>query len=142
MRVESHSERPDQVESALPEISRMHARQMKARQCVKIKEIGEKLRAAGYLTLRDQAQILGLSRSTTWAVLRANHKASGLSAALINRMLRAPRLPPAVGEVILEYVKEKAAGQYGHSEAVRHKFAKNLFGPNLRTKKQNLWSSR
>jgi hypothetical protein len=49
----------------------------KARQATRIKELGAALAAAGLATLDDQARALGLSRSTTWAVLKGNHKASG-----------------------------------------------------------------
>ena len=67
--------------------------------------------------LDDQANALGLSRSTTWTILKGRHKASGLSADIINRMLAAPRLPPLVRAKVLEYVEEKTAGRYGHSHA-------------------------
>jgi hypothetical protein len=88
---------------------------MKQKQSAKIKEIKDVLIAEGLVTLTSQADALGLSRSTTWAVLKANHKASGLSGAVIKRMLLAPRLPAAVRAKILEYVREKSAGMYGHS---------------------------
>ncbi len=57
-----------------------------------------------------KTKALGLCRSTTWTILKANHKSSGLSEALINRILRAPQLPPLVRSALLEYVDEKAAG--------------------------------
>jgi hypothetical protein len=53
----------------------------------KIKELEAALTASGVVTLDEQAKALGLSRSTAWAVLKANHKASGLAASTINRML-------------------------------------------------------
>ena len=43
--------------------------------------------AEGLVTLSSQSSALGLSRSTTWAILQANHKGSGLSGAIIKRML-------------------------------------------------------
>ena len=88
---------------------------MKARQSVKIKEIRDALIAEGLLTLASQAKALDLSRSTTWAVLQAAHKSSGLSGAIIKRMLASPHLPSAVKDKILQYVHEKSAGLYGHS---------------------------
>ena len=97
-------------------------REMKARQCAKIREIGEALCAAGFVTLDKQADALGLCRSTAWTVLRADHKASGLSAAVIERMLAAPKLPEAVREKLQEYVAEKSAGLYGHCANRRRKF--------------------
>jgi hypothetical protein len=62
---------------------------MKARQCAKISELRQRLVQAGYDSLGTQAVALGLSRSTTWALLQANHKSSGLSGAVIKRMSRA-----------------------------------------------------
>jgi hypothetical protein len=57
---------------------------------------------------------LGLSRSTTWTITSGKHKTSGLSAAIISRMLASPRLPPTARAIVLEYVEEKLAGCYGH----------------------------
>jgi hypothetical protein len=92
----------------------------------KIKEIGDVLRLAGYVSLDEQAAVLGLPRSTVWTVLRSAHKGPGLTAAVINRMLAAPRLPPAVRATILEYVQEKITGSYGHCAATRRKFMAKL----------------
>jgi hypothetical protein len=89
----------------------------KLRQAAKIRKLEEALVAAGFRSLDDQAKALGLSRSTTWTIRKATHKASGLSAATINRMLAQPRLPPLVREKILEYLEEKNAGLYGGSSA-------------------------
>jgi hypothetical protein len=99
---------------------------MKARQSSKIKELAKAVESAGFLTLDEQAKALGLSRSTTWTIRKASHKASGLSASIINRMLAAPELPPLARTKILEYVEEKAAGLYGGSRGQRHKFAARL----------------
>jgi hypothetical protein len=43
-------------------------------QSAKIKEVGEALVATGHVSLDEQATVLGLSRSTTWTILQANHK--------------------------------------------------------------------
>ena len=102
------------------------ASDMKARQSTKIQEIGEALALGGLFSLDDQAEALGLTRSTTWTILKGNHKSNGLSAAIINRILAAPRLPPLVRAKTLEYVEEKAAGLYGHSRAQRRKFVSQL----------------
>jgi hypothetical protein len=99
---------------------------MKARQRSKIKEIGDALVTAGLLTLDAQANMLGLCRSTTWSVLQANYKTSGLSATIINRMLAAPRLDPIVRAKILEYVEEKTAGLYGDSKTRLRRFTASL----------------
>ena len=96
--------------------------EMKAKQSAKIRELQDALVTAGYLSLDEQARALGLSRSTTWTILKGSHKASGLSAATINRMLVEPRLPPPVRTKILEYVREKNAGFYGDSHVRLRKF--------------------
>ena len=59
---------------------------MKGRQTLKIRELGDALISEGFVTLDEQALALGLCRSTTWTILKANHKSSGLSATVINRM--------------------------------------------------------
>ena len=94
---------------------------VKARQASKIREIGDALIALGYLALDEQAKALGLARSTAWTILQANHKSSGLSATVINRMLAAPQLPTLV-RAILEYIDEKVAGLYGHSKLQLRRF--------------------
>ena len=99
---------------------------MKARQFSKIRELVEAVKSAGFLTLNEQAKALGLSRSTAWTIRKASHKASGLSASIINRMLAAPELPALARTKILEYVEEKAAGLYGGSQRQRRKFAVRL----------------
>jgi hypothetical protein len=99
---------------------------MKIRQSCKIKELGDALVSEGFLTLDQQADALGLGRSTEWTILRANHKSSGLSAAIINRMLAAPRLPPLVRATILQYVEEKLAGSYGHGKEPLRRFTAGL----------------
>jgi hypothetical protein len=108
--------RPPPPPSAARSVARSDAVQMKARQAAKIRELKDALIAQGLVTLSSQSDALGLSRSTTWAILQANHKGSGLSGAIIKRMLLEPRLPAAARVKILEYVQEKAAGHYGHSK--------------------------
>src|SRR6266480_2635847 len=98
----------------------------KALQSSKIREVAEAVKSAGFLTLDEQAKALGLSRSTAWTIRKASHKASGLSASIINRMLAAPELPPLARTKILEYVEEKAAGLYGGSRSQCRKFAARL----------------
>jgi hypothetical protein len=98
----------------------------KARQSSKIREFGHALVVAGFLTLDEQAKALGLSRSTTWTILRANHKASGLSASIINRMLVSPQLPSLVRTKVLEYIAERAAGLYGHNKMQLRRYTARL----------------
>jgi hypothetical protein len=88
----------------------------KARQSRKIRELRTALRGAGLIRLDDQARALGLPRSTTWKILKGDNNASGLSAMVVSRMLSEPRLPPAVRTKILEYVREKTDGLYGHGK--------------------------
>jgi hypothetical protein len=99
---------------------------MKRRQSAKIREIRTALVASGVVGLDNQARALGTSRSTAWTILKGNHKASGLSAALVNRILGAPQLPALVRAKLLEYAADKAAGRYGHSVVVRSKFVRSL----------------
>jgi hypothetical protein len=49
-------------------------------------------------------------------MLRGNHKASGLSADTIKRILASPDLPPAARQIVEEYIQEKLLGAYGHSQ--------------------------
>jgi hypothetical protein len=100
--------------------------EMKARQVAKITELGRALIDAGFLTLDEQSKALGLARSTTWTILRASHKASGLSAAIIKRMLLSPQLPPLARRRILEYTTAKVAGLYGGSRTQRRKFLERV----------------
>ena len=100
--------------------------EMKIRQSAKIRELADAVQAAGFRTLDQQAQALGLPRSTAWTIRKANHKASGLSASIINRMLASPQLPPLARSKIMEYVEEKAAGLYGGPAAGRRRFAARL----------------
>jgi predicted DNA-binding transcriptional regulator AlpA len=96
--------------------------ELKARQAAKIRELWETVRTAGFLTVDEQAKALGLSRSTAWTLRKANHKASGLSASIINQMLSSPHLPQLARAKILEYVQEKADGLYGGTESQRQRF--------------------
>jgi predicted DNA-binding transcriptional regulator AlpA len=106
--------------------SAARARTQRARKFSKIRELAEAVKFAGFLTLDEQAKALGLSRSTAWTIRKASHKASGLSASIINRMLAAPELPALARTKILEYVEEKAAGLYGDSRSRLRKFAARL----------------
>ena len=99
---------------------------MKAKQSVKIGELRQALRDEGFHPLDQQAAVLGLSRSTAWTVLNGNHKASGLSAAVIKRMLASPQLPPKARQVLMEYIEQKTAGSYGHSKHQVQRFRARL----------------
>lgn len=100
----SAAQRQDRLSlgKAVPDISGM-----KDRQRSKIEQLRRALAADGILTLDVQAKVLTLSRSTTWSILRATYKTSGLSAGVIARMLGSPLLPAVARRIILEYVQEK-----------------------------------
>jgi hypothetical protein len=98
----------------------------KSKQSAKIRELRWALVAAGFLTLDAQARALGLCRSTTWSVLKGDHKASGLSAEIVNRMLKAPHLPADAREQIYEYAAAKSVGRYGHGRKQRERFISRL----------------
>jgi hypothetical protein len=101
---------------------RITVTQMRERQSAKIWELKVALMAAGVFSLDEQAEVLGLSRSTAWSVLNGHNKTGGLSALTINRILASSRLPALVRAKILEFVEEKAAGLYGHSKSIQRKF--------------------
>ena len=86
----------------------------KAKQASKLAELREALVSAGCDTVAKQAAVLGLRRSTTWALL--NHdKRAGPSATIIKRILSSPKLPSRARLKIEEYVEDKICGRYGHS---------------------------
>jgi hypothetical protein len=100
--------------------------EMKAQQAAKIRELGYALVDSGFMTLDEQSKALGLARSTTWTILRASHKGSGLSAAIIKRMLLSPQLPPLARLKILEYATDKLGGVYGGSKPQLLKFFERM----------------
>jgi hypothetical protein len=99
---------------------------MKAMQCSQIRELRKALVRAGHLTLDQQTESLGLGRSTAWMILQGNHKHSGLSAAIIKRMLASQQLPPHARKILLEYVEDKLAGAYGHNQTQLRRFRERL----------------
>ena len=99
---------------------------MQAKHLCMIRSICDALVAAGFDTLDKQADVLSLPRSTTWSVLHGNHKKSGLSAGLLGRMLKSPRLPPSVRAKIIEYIETKVAAGLGHNESQQRRFRARL----------------
>ena len=87
----------------------------KARQAAKIEEVRRALTAAGHRTAAEQANVLGVSRSTAWALLNRDKKA-GPSAIVLKRILSSPNLPQEVRRKVEEYIKEKSVGRYAHHE--------------------------
>ena len=99
---------------------------LRARQTQRIRDIRATLIGRGFVSLDEQAAALGLSRSTTWAVLQGNHKCTGLRAALVARMLASPKLPLATRATLLNYIHEKSQGAYGHNYLQRQRFIAQL----------------
>jgi hypothetical protein len=97
----------------------------KARQAGKLTEIRESLIAVGYDTTAKQAAALGVPRPTAWVVLNRDKRA-GPSSVIINRILSSPNIPPATRRRVEEYVEEKIAGLYGHTEPRRRWFHDQL----------------
>jgi hypothetical protein len=62
--------------------------EMRRRQKAKIEEIRNVLATSGLVTLDQQAKALTLPRSTTWNLLKGNHKGSGLSASVVSENWR------------------------------------------------------
>ena len=91
----------------------------------RIRSIRDALVAAGFETLDKQADVLCLPRSTTWNIVRGNHKKSRLSANLLGRMLKSHRLPASVRSEIIEYIEAKVGGGFG----VTTKFSSVDFAP-------------
>ena len=87
---------------------------------------------AGYDSLDSQAAALGLSRSTTWTIIKAAHKSSGLSAKTLKRVLSAPGLHPLVRRKVLEYIEEKNDGRYGSTGNCLRRFNQRLGAASLR----------
>ena len=93
----------------------------KEKQALKLAEIREALVTAGYNTTAKQAAVLGLGRSTTWALLNRDKRA-GPSAKVIKRVLLSSQVPKKVRRKIEQYVEEKVRGLYGHCESARRSF--------------------
>ena len=101
-------------------------RDVKVQQCAKIGELRQALVDAGFHSLDSQAIALGLARSTTWVILKARHKSSGLTGSVIRQILRSPELPATAERVIQQYVAQKMAGAYGHDRKQIQKFRARL----------------
>lgn len=104
-------------------------KEAKAKQASKIAGLRDILMDHGCDTLQKQAKVLGISRSTTWYLLGSNYKGSGLSAAVIKRMLASPKLPEGARALIQEYIAEKLLGAYGHERTQLRLFRKQLGYP-------------
>jgi hypothetical protein len=88
----------------------------KLRQNVRIYDLGAALVESGFITLNEQSTALGLPGSTTWTIVSGNRKASGLSAAIIIRLLSAPHLPALVRIKLLTHVDESSPASMAITE--------------------------
>ena len=126
MPVDQLTDQPTKMKAGKASMWLADSHDVKDRQSSKIKEVSDALVAAGFCSLDDQADQLGLSRSTTWTILKAKHKNYGLSGALVNRILQRPGLNRRVRAKIIEYIQEKAAGCYGHNQTQLRRFNHHL----------------
>ena len=94
---------------------------MQPEHLAKIRSICDALVAAGFDTLDEQADVLSLPRSTTWSVLRGNHKKSGLSARTDGGSRGDFSIPK-----IIEYIEAKVAGELGHNKIQQRRFRARL----------------
>lgn len=117
--------RPESDDGLRPPLVKTGA-QMKAQQCQKLGELKTVLLDCGFTTLAQQAAALGLCRSSAWKLLKSDHKHSGLSAALVKRMLASRDLPHEARMIIDAYVQEKLRGAYGHGAAALKRFRLKL----------------
>jgi len=108
------------------EISPASAEGMRLRQNAKIEELRRVLLEQGLDTVAKQAVALGLSRSSAWALLQAQHKCRGLTPNVVRRIISTPQLPPKARMVIESYVREKLLGDYGHGRNSIRKFQASL----------------
>jgi hypothetical protein len=100
---------------------RENHRRPKARLASKLAEIRKALVSAGCDTAAKQAAVLGVSRSTAWALLNLDKRA-GPTAIVIKRILSSSNLPLQVRRKVEEYVDDKVACLYGHSEQSKRAF--------------------
>src|SRR6185503_19858814 len=70
--------------------------------------ISEALIASGYTSLDEQAEALGLHRSTTWTLVKKKHKLGRLSAKTIVRILTNPQTPASVRTAVHQYAAQRS----------------------------------
>jgi hypothetical protein len=96
--------------------------QGKLRQAAKIRELEKVLLTLGYKSAGQRAAVLGLKRSTVWAIFNAEHTRGGLSSNIVKQMLAAKAAPKELKRVVAEYVGEKLSGAYGHNRSALKRF--------------------
>jgi predicted DNA-binding transcriptional regulator AlpA len=106
-------------------------REHKAYQRTKIEQIRQALNEDGISSLDQQTVALGLPRSTTWTIVAATHKSTGLSSKTIRRMLASQHLPPKVRAVLVEYVEQKIDGRFGYDKRAAKRFVARIDQMNI-----------
>jgi hypothetical protein len=81
-----------------------------ARQAAKIKELGKVLLALGYKTWSQKAAVLGLNRSTVWAMFKSDHTHGGLSSDTVKQLLAAKGAPKEGSETRNSAIREREIG--------------------------------
>ena len=102
--------------------ARARCEQGKLRQAAKIRELENVLLTLGYKSAGQRAALLGLKRSTVWAIFNAEHTRGGLSSNTVKQLLAANGAPKELRRVIEEYVRAKLAGAYGHNHSALKRF--------------------
>ena len=117
-----------QLAQAAPALSRAkheaasRRQQGQLRQAAKIKELEKVLLTLGYKSAGRRAAVLGLKRSTVWAIFHAQHTRGGLSSGTVKKLLAAKAAPKELKQVVAEYVREKLSGAYGHNHSALKRF--------------------
>ena len=65
----------------------------KLRQAAKIRELEKVLLTLGYKSAGQRAAVLGLKRSTVWAIFHAEHTRGGLSSNTVKQLLAVKAAP-------------------------------------------------
>jgi len=102
--------------------TRARRQEGKLRQAAKIRELETLLLTLGYKSAGQQATVLGLKRSTVWAIFNAEHTRGGLSSKTVKQLLTAKAAPKELRQVVAEYVREKLSGAYGHDHLALKRF--------------------
>jgi hypothetical protein len=81
---------------------------MRRKRAISLQDISEVLIGCGYTKLDKQAKALGVDRSTAWTIVNVKHKLGRLSSKTTSRILENPETPPAVRNVVQQYLDERS----------------------------------
>jgi predicted transcriptional regulator len=70
-------------------------------------QIADALIKSGCTNLNQQAKALGVRRSTAWTIVKGKHKLGRLNTRTTERILANPDTPPAVRDVVRQYLNQK-----------------------------------